>query len=181
MKLETLLLEKKSAVLNRWLDLILDTYPADTRRFLKKQKDQFANPVGTTLSKETESLYLTLLQGIDPEKISPVLDRIIRIRAVQEFTASQAVTFVFFLKKAIREELHTEIRENRLSDAMLIMESRIDDVALLAFDIFMKCREKIFELRANEARNQFSRLLRKAEMVIEFPEKEPVSVEDNKP
>ena len=181
MKLEKLLQENKSAIVDRWLDLILETYPADTRRFLKRQKDPFANPVGTTISKEIDALYMAFLQGIDSERISPILDRIIRIRAIQEFTPSQAVAFVFLLKNAVRENLGTEIRDNRLSEALLVMESRVDEMALLAFDVFMKCREKIFEIRANEAKNQVSRLLQRAGIVSEIPRKEPVSEEGNMP
>ena len=75
--------------------------------------------------------------------------------------------------------MNTEIRENRLTEALLVMESRIDEMALHAFDVFMKCREKIFEIRANEAKNQVSRLLQRAGIVSEIPRKEPVSEEDN--
>ena len=53
------------------------------------------------------------------------------------------------------------------------MESRIDDLALLAFDIYMKCREKLYDIRANEAKNQVSRLLQRAGMLSEIPDKKP--------
>ena len=170
MKLEKFLSQKRSAILDRWLQLILETYPAGSMRFLKKQKDQFANPVGHTISKETENLYQELLRGIETEKVSPILDRMIRIRAIQDFTPSQAVVFIFLLKKVIREELETEISENHLYGELLLFESKIDDLAFLGFDIYMKCREKIFEIRANEAKNQVSRLLKKAGLISEIPE-----------
>jgi hypothetical protein len=148
MKLEKLLSEQSSTILKRWLQLILETYPSDTQRFLKKQKDQFANPVRDTISKEIKNIYRELLQGIDREKVSPSLDRIIRIRAVQDFSPSQAIFFVFLLKKVIREVLD-------------------------------KCREKMYELRAKEARNQVSKLLQRAGLVAEIPEWEPSLKEDN--
>jgi len=170
MKLNKFLLQKKPLILNRWLDLIVETYPVDTTRFLKKQKDQFANPVGTTIAREIENLYQELLQGIDPDRAFPILDRIIRIRAVQDFSPSHAVAFIFLLKRVIREELKNEIRENRLSDELLTIESSIDDLALLAFDIYMKCREKIYEIRANESKRHVSRLLQRAGLVCEVPE-----------
>jgi len=47
------------------------------------------------------------------------------------------------------------------------IELRIDSLALLAFDLFMACREKIYELKANEARNMTYRLLQKAKLVCE--------------
>ncbi|MDD5205148.1 MAG: RsbRD N-terminal domain-containing protein, partial [Desulfobacterales bacterium] len=84
--LESLLLQRSSSVLDKWFDAIVGTYPPDTKRFLKKQKDRFANPVGTTLFKEMESLYQELLRGEDRKNSFAILDRIIRIRAVQDFS-----------------------------------------------------------------------------------------------
>ena len=98
MNVEKFLYEKKSTILKKWLDQILDTYPDDAKRFLKEQKDPFANPVGNTISREIQHLYDEFLKGIDPEKMSPILDRIIRIRAIQDFSPSQAVSFIFILK-----------------------------------------------------------------------------------
>jgi len=33
---------------------------------------------------------------------------------------------------------------------LLELEQKIDDMSLLAFDIYMKCREKLYELKATE-------------------------------
>lgn len=173
MKLHDLLTRKRSQILNRWLDLVLDNYPADTKRFLKKRKDQFANPVGSTISKEIENLYRELLQGLDPERVSPILDRIIRIRAVQDCSPSRATAFIFLLKKVIREELETELQKSEHSDELSMFESSIDELALLAFDIYMTCREKLYEIRANEMKNQVYRLLQRADLIAEVPEWKP--------
>ena len=179
MKLEKLLSEKGPAILDRWLKLILESYPADTQRFLKKQKDPFANPVRHTISREIENIYKELLQGLDREKVSPFLDRIIRIRAVQDFPPSQALDFIFLLKKVIREALGKEVGEHQLSDDLLVLESKIDDLALIAFDVYMACREKLYSLSANEARNQVYRLLQKKGLMAEIPEWEPRLTENN--
>ena len=116
MKLEEILKQKAPAVVKTWIRMTLDTYPKNAKRFLNEQKDPFANPVGHTLSQEMENIYLELLKGLNPETVSSFLDYMIKIRAVQDFSPSQAVTFIFFLKKAIREELKKEIQENRLQD-----------------------------------------------------------------
>jgi len=173
MKLENLLLQKRAAILERWFDVILETYPADTSTFLKKQKDRFANPVGCTISQGIEALFETLIQGMDYDKVSSFLDNIIRIRAVQDFSPSQAVAFIFLLKKVIREELEGEIGENGFVEDLLIFESKIDALALLSFDIFMKCREKIYEIRVNEVKNSVYTLLKRANLICEIPEQEP--------
>ena len=158
--LEHLLSQKRAAILKRWLGLILGTYPADSSRFFKREKDRFVNPVGYTISLEIEALYDELLQGMNRDKLSASLDNIIRIRSVQDFSPSQAIAFVFLLKKAIREELASEIRENQLFEELLRFESRIDQLALLAFDIYMKCREKVYEIRVNEVKAERERVFK---------------------
>jgi len=169
MNVENFLSQKKSTILKKWLDQILDTYPDDAKRFLKEQKDPFANPVGSTISKEIHHLYDQFLKGVDPEKISPILDRIIRIRAIQDFSPSQAIAFIFILKGIIRDEFKTGSKERPTWDDLVVIENRIDQMALLGFDIYMKCREKLYELRANEAKNQVSGLLKRAGLMVDFP------------
>ncbi|WP_157067602.1 hypothetical protein [Desulfosarcina cetonica] len=40
-------------------------------------------------------------------------------------------------------------------------------MALVAFDIYVACREKIFELKATESRNQFFGSLKRAGLIVE--------------
>src|SRR5512139_629000 len=141
MKLEDHLNQKASHIRKRWVELIIETYPADSQRFFREQKDRFANPVGTTLSREVESLYHELLHGMDPEKVNSSLDEIVRIRAVQDFSPAGAMTFIFLLKKVLREELHQEIKESTAAyEELLAFESRVDEMALRGFDLYMNCR-----------------------------------------
>jgi len=171
--LKNILSEKKSAILDRWVDHILDTYPSDTASFMRDKKSRFANPVGHSISAGVEGIFEDLLQGIDQERVSVFLDNIIRIRAIQDFTPSQAVSFVFFLKKIIRDVLAGEIRENSLADELILLEDQIDSLGLLAFDIFMRCREKLYDIKANETRSMTFRLLQKANLICEKPGEEP--------
>lgn len=160
MVLEHLLPQRRAAILERWFQLILETYPADTSGFLKQEKDRFINPIGYTISQEIEVLYDELLQEMNPDKLAACLDNIIRIRAVQDFSPSQTVAFIFLLKKAIREELASKIAENRVLEELLKFESKIDKLVLLAFDIYMKCREKVFEIRVSEVKAERERVLK---------------------
>jgi hypothetical protein len=171
--LEEFLLQKKPHILKRWLDFIIETYPLDTRRFLKHQKDQFLNPVGSTISKEIDTLFLELIKGINPERTCASLEGIIRIRAIQDFSPSKAISFIYLLKKIIREEIFQEYPEHQISDQLLAFESKLDEMALLAFDIYTKCREKMYEIRANEAKNQVSGLLRKRGLLCDVPSWKP--------
>ena len=170
MKLEDLLKHKAPHIRKRWVDLIIETYPADSQRFLREQKDRFANPVGTTLSRAVESLYHELLHGMDPEKVTASLDEIVRIRAIQDFSPARAMIFIFLLKKVLREELHQEIKESTAAcEELLVLESRVDEMALRGFELYMNCREKVYEIRAKEAKNHVSRLLQRAGLLCEIP------------
>jgi hypothetical protein len=171
--LEEFLLQKKPRIVKRWLDSIIETYPLDTQRFLKHQKDQFLNPVGSTISKEIDTLFLDLIKGISLERTCASLEGIIRIRAIQDFSPSKAISFIYLLKKIIREEILQEHPEQQMSDQLLAFESRLDEMALLAFDIYTKCREKMYEIRANEAKRQVSGLLRKMGLLCDVSSWEP--------
>jgi hypothetical protein len=178
MKLDNLLEQKKSAILRGWFDVILDSYPAETAKFLKSQKDRFSNPVGQAILSGVEGIFGELRNGMNAERITPFLDNIVRVRAIQDFTASQAVAFVFLLKQVIRKQLEAELRENDLSPELYALDSRIDALGLLAFDIYMKCREKIYELKSDELRHRTFRLLKRAKIICEVEGPEP-GLEDN--
>ena len=168
MNLKQHLKEKKPDILKKWFDAIAGTYPGDTASFLKKQKAQFTNPVGYTLSEGMDRLFEGLLQGLLPDEVSRFLDSIVRIRAIQDFSPSEAVAFIFQLKKTVRQELGSEIlAQQGASEELAAFESAIDDLALYAFDLYMKCREKIYELKANEARSMTFRLLQQAHLIVD--------------
>jgi len=174
MSLETLLTDKRSAIISKWRNLIIGSYPTDTQRFLKKEKNQFANPVGKTLVEDVEILYDALTSEKHTEKISTSLDNIIRIRAVQDFKPSQAVGFVLQLRKLIRDELEKSSQDSAaLQDEIAMLEERIEDAVLQAFDIYTQCCRKLYEIRVNETKRQVARLLKRANITIDIPGLEP--------
>lgn len=180
MKLEDFLQQKAPHIRKRWLNLIIETYPTDSQRFFREQKDPFANPVGATVSREVDSLYHELLHGMDPERLNSSLDAIVRIRAVQDFSPAKAMSFIFLLKKVLREELDRKIKESPAAfEELLTLESRLDEMALRGFDLYVKCREKIYEVRAKEAKNQVSRLLQKAGLLCEIPSRDSEKKKDD--
>ena len=173
MRLNNLLSQRKTAIIKNWFALTVETYPPDTASFLKKQKDPFANPVGRTISIGLEALFNELLKEMDYEIITSFLDPIIRIRAIQNFSPAQAVSFIFLLKKAIRENIKKEVSEEQLFSNLLLFESKIDQLAMVAFNLYMQCKEKIYDLKANEMRNSTYKAFKRAGLVREMPVDEP--------
>jgi hypothetical protein len=162
MQLANHLAQKKSAILGCWLNTIYESYPPETAIFLRKEKDRFDNPAGYRISAGLEGLYDALVQEMEREKVLDWLDEIIRIRALQNFTPAQALAFIFLLKNVIRQELAEEIQKENLAAEILDLESRIDGLALLGFDVYTKRREKIYEIKADEAKRRISAFMRKS-------------------
>ena len=179
MKLKDLLEEKKSSISKKWFEAIVETYPTDASGFLKKQKDRFANPVGHTISQGTESILDALIEEKDLPEELPFLDDIIKVRAIQDFTPSKAMAFIFLLKKVVREELEKEIRQNQIDDELLTFELKIDELALFAFDIYAKFRDQLNELKTDELKRMTYTLLKKANLMYEIPAQEFKQKEEN--
>jgi len=168
MNLKKLLADNRSTIVDRWHDIALQTYPEESQAFFKR-KDRFGNPVGHTLSEGLEAAYDALLDNAGNEVLSKALDGIIRIRAIQEFTPSRAVRFLFGLKTVIRETLGQKLREGTLSEEWVDFEAEIDHMALLGFDVYSACRQNIYDIRVESVKRHTSRLLKKAGLVYEFP------------
>jgi len=78
----------------------------------------------------------------DVVRVQSALAEIVRIRAVQDLTATQAVGFIFLLRPILDSALP--------SGNAALLNRRIDQFALLAFDEYVRCRERLAEIRAGE-------------------------------
>jgi hypothetical protein len=136
--------EDKRAIAHAWLERTAEAYPRLAREMLLEEGDRFRHPIGYALRERLPVLLDIVLGDAEPDGAVPPLDELIRIRAVQQFSASEAVSFIFLLKPVLRERFGCDAR----------LEERIDALALMAFDSYMQCREKLLALRVNEARRR---------------------------
>lgn len=166
MGLKNLLKKKRGSILERWFQLIIQSYPPDTVKFLKKKKDRFANPVGHTIMTGTRSIFDSLIGEADSNQVPEFLENIIKVRAIQDFSPSQAVAFVFLLKQVVREELGENLERDSVAKKLSGLDSKIDQLGLMAFDIYTKSREKLFEIRVKEVKNRSSKLLEYADRML---------------
>lgn len=168
MNLDQMLISRKKTILDKWFDATIQSYHQDTIKFLKNHKAQFTNPVGSLTYQGLDNLLNEILNEFNRDKISKYLDDIIKLRAVQGFLPSEALTFILQLKSIVREELSEEMKRSDLSKDLERFYNKIDDLILIAFDIFMKCREKIYDLKANELRNMTLKLIERANRIFEL-------------
>jgi hypothetical protein len=162
--LKEILNKKKSLIVRNWTELIFNSYPAEAAIFFSSKKNQFSNPIGFTVTTNAEKIFEELINDCDFEKIKLLLDDIIKMRAVQSFSPSQAVNFLLDLKKAIRDECQNELLNKNVSDELSNIELLIDKMLIIGFELYMKAREKVFKIRVNEIK---SRSLKTVENVEE--------------
>lgn len=154
----------KEAIVNKWFSRVTQSYPAETARFLSNQKDPFANPVGQTTHQSLSALIDLLAGESDPKAARSALDPIVRIRSIQAFSPAQAIGFVLELKAIIRQVVPD--KEQSLA-AWLDLDQRIDQMALVAFELYVQCREKIYELKANEMKDRTYKAFARAGLIKE--------------
>jgi hypothetical protein len=163
--LEERISQNRSAIISGWEECVLESYPEETAKFLRAQQDQFANPVGAALREGLAAILDGVLAKQPEDELTPALDRIIRIRAVQELAPSQALAFVLDLRQVIADE----VSDPPLSaDELQELAQRIDRLALTAFDVYTQCREQISSIRIKEIRN---RSLNRLERLNEWRER----------
>ena len=168
-RLKGLIEKNKDEIIKNWFEDTIQAYAPDTARFYKGQKDQFANPVGNITAKGVEFLLDQLLDDLEPDAIKTYLDPIIRIRAVQDFTPSQATTFILSLKKVLRDCLSDHLQDATIVLELLAFELKIDQMCLMAFDIYMACKEKIYQISANDMRSQALKAFKRAGLIADEP------------
>ena len=159
MKFHEILEQRKSQIAEKWLKAVIDTYPDEAGKFLFENKNQFGNPIGYTFSLRLPEILDELIAPTDPQKLNTAIEDIIKIRTVQDFSSSEAVGFLYLLKKIIRKEYHQDEKEPLLFREMLEFESRIDQAVSLAFDIYVGLKEKIYEIKSGEVKAQYGKMV----------------------
>jgi hypothetical protein len=157
-----LLAKSKGVIAGKWLDRIVASYPADSAGFLKRKGDRFANPVGAALDRGTAAIVDALVEEVNLDTVRDSLEPIVKIRAVQDFSPSSALAFVFQLKDVIREVLGSMAREPRAESELHRLDEYIDRMALLAFDLYASCREQVAEVRVSEVKRNVAHVLRRS-------------------
>jgi hypothetical protein len=149
--------DNKDRILNIWIDRTFQTYQPEMVRFLKGNKNPFANPVRETLINSLQSIYDGILSFKITDEFYPELEAIIKLRTVQDFTPSESLSFLFLLKTIVREEIGPTDSLAISSEEFHRFDNKVDDLIKLSFDIYTRCRKKIYEIRIAEIKAQSRR------------------------
>jgi hypothetical protein len=140
-ELREFITERKGDIGPRWQQLVLETYPPETFRFLRKKKDRFDNPIGHAVAEMVDGVLEGIVAGADAEVFRSALYPVVQIRAVQDFSPAQAM-----------EEDGCEV--------LLTADAKVDELMRIAFDIYCACRERIYEIRTDEVKRNLFMLLK---------------------
>jgi hypothetical protein len=151
-------------LLKKWFQATINTYPTQSAKILGKDVDRFDNPVGAVTRESLTDVLHLLASDFTGDALEKALDPVIRIRAVQAFSAAEAVRFIFFLK---------DIGETVMDSASVREFDRmVDQVVLAGFNRLMKCREDIFLLKAVESKRRIHAAFERAGLVQELKEED---------
>ncbi len=154
----------KKKIVEKWFDATINTYPYETAKVLGQSRNRFDNPVGVTTYDTLDAVFDQVTGDADEETLESTIDPVVRIRAVQSFTAAKAVGFVFDLKQIVADVTGAPV-ENAF-------DRKVDKLALATFNRFMKCREDIFLLKATEAKRRIHGAFERAGLVAELSEED---------
>ena len=138
-------------IVDQWVDYTLSSYKSAT--FFKKAPDKFANPVGGNTREALGKLFKLLTKNADPKEFIAPLDQIMRIRSIQEFTASEAVAPIHAVKHITREILAKDSERKQFIADLYDFEFAVDLAVLAAFDLYMQCRERLYKVRVKEIKS----------------------------
>jgi hypothetical protein len=147
--------DKKANILDAWFRAVIESYPQEAGKYFLEHSRQFTNPVGFTIHDALDKIFKGMFEEAETE-LKVGIEEIIRLRAVQDFCPSEAVAFMQQLKPIVLQNV-PGLRS--ADDQYLFIENIIDKALLMAFDIYMNSRERIFEIKATEVRNRTSRMI----------------------
>ncbi len=156
-----LLEERKDTIVERWVDAVLAAYPSDSAAIFQAQRNPFANPLGHTVRESTRGVFQVILNGMDQEELRKKLDPIVRIRAVQQLTPTEALSFVFALRSIVQDTIPEAEADPRHRDGIAKLNEQIDEVALAAFELYAARREEVSQLRIGEVKRQVAWVMAK--------------------
>ncbi|PID99843.1 MAG: hypothetical protein CSA81_14385 [Acidobacteria bacterium] len=141
----------RDKIVDEWVEYTLKTYRSS--EFFRREQDRFANPTGVNIREGLSRLFDLMSKGADPETFKVPVEQIVRLRAVQEFSPSQAVAPLNAVKHITRNILAADKERSVFITELYDFEFAVDLAMLAAFDIYMESRERLYQIRVRELKS----------------------------
>ena len=160
---------ERDHIVSMWIDAAFEPYSDRTQKAFRGISDPFSNPLGDAYSTELGAIFDVLVDDRPLDEIQPNLDRITQITCIQKLMPSEALSFVFRLKGIVRSMLPGKPQPAELATVQHV-ESRIDQLVMLAFDGYVGHHKRIAEIRIRETKRKVSTMFRMNQIAWDEPE-----------
>ncbi|NLY42301.1 MAG: hypothetical protein GX055_11890 [Desulfovibrionales bacterium] len=167
MDVHSFLTDHQNSLVAQWADALFQTYPEEGAKFFSGSKNQFANPAGHTFRTNLDIIFRTLASGQGAAACTKELDEIMRIRAVQGFSPSVALCFLPALKEIVLREAVKIFPDKSVDELLRDWNRTVDQLIMLGFDLYVNCREILWQQKANQLYNRTHKLLERANLLKE--------------
>jgi len=159
MTLAEVLEQKRNLIQSKWTDAVIGSYPTESAKFIVGNKNKFTNPLGYTLENSINIICCNYLNRDIHKECEQAIESMVRLRAVQDFTPTKALGIMFDFKAIVLTEIRDIVDTNDRFDEYLIIETQIDKMIDYALNFYIECRERVNEIKANEVRQGFERMV----------------------
>jgi len=150
-RLVTWLSAHDQELLSAWRELVFASYPEPAALLIRGAPDPFRNPLGHRVHEGTDAVWRLFAAGnADREGLRAAMDPLMRAFAIRGQRPSEAIEFVFLLKRAVRSVAGAGL-DGPTRDAL---DARVDGLALAAFDAYSRCRDEIQDIRVRSMRRR---------------------------
>lgn len=133
----------RQSIYEEWIDRVFGV-EFKKKDIFAKTEDPFRETVRSDLMKIIDLLFSDVpVDGTLVGGPLAVPEDLVRLRAVQEISAAEAVSHIFVLKDIVRERFGRDVGHDDLS-------RRLDFLALHTFNAYAKCRDNLYRLRIRE-------------------------------
>jgi len=105
--------------------------------------DPIENPFLCAARSDLRRIVEILLSDAPVDASTVIPEDLVRLRAVQDISAAEAVSHMFVLKDIVRERLSADPGYEQLMQ-------RLDFLALHTFNAYARCREALYQLRLQQ-------------------------------
>lgn len=145
------LLEKhRAAVTARWRRLMAGDAAAWNGDFIAGPVDEFGNPAGAIISRAATAIFDMLTTAPGGEESYGAIDELMRLRAVQDLPAREALGFLSRLESEYLETLEAQGCGDLSSEERAYLASKLDEMVHEFRARYARCRERIDYLRTRE-------------------------------
>lgn len=138
----------REAVTVRWRRLMAGSRSASSGDFIAGRINEFTNPAGAIINRAAAAMFDGLSTANSP--CIEAIDELMRLRAVQDLPAEEALHFLSLLEDECLKTLRAQGCEELSQEERAHITAKINEMTHQARGRYARCREKIDDLRSRE-------------------------------